>query len=210
MKIAEINNHHKIFNTILWQYEKSPRINAWVSALSDFSYSMCGSLFDEIMNGLVNLYTQAGTMARSFVQSLIGAIGFDWSSVADVGGVINCIMNTRFFGVANFDEFHRMAEAYGFGYSISQNSDGGRVILDITPSSVTLKSMWDSGISIPLSTNQAYTDTTNRFAFCFSDSTQYPSMPDESPRLGTKLELSYSELGTSSLEDVISGIIWSF
>lgn len=212
MNIADIDNKHRIYNTILWQYEKSYRINAWVYNLSKFGYEMCGKLFDEIMDGLVNLYGGGASMARSLVQSLIGAIGFDWSAVADVEGVIDCIMHTRFFGVANFDEFYKMSVSFGFGYSLSQFTDGGLVLLSMTPSGTTLKTLWEAGISIPLTANQKSV-VEPRCAFCFMDYEKYYALPDEEPRLGTEMELSYFEVGHNSgsweLLDVINESIWS-
>lgn len=212
MNIAEIDNKHRIYNTILWQYEKSYRINAWVYNLSKFGYDMCGKLFDEIMDGFVNLYNGGSAMARSFIQSLIGAIGFDWSAVADVEGVIDCIMHTRFFGVANFDEFYKMSLSFGFGYTLSQFNDGGLVLLSMTPSGTTLKTLWDSGISIPLTANQK-SEVEQKSLFCFTDYIYYDVLPDENPRLGTELELSYSQVGQAlngwELIDVIDGAIWS-
>ena len=212
MNIADIDNKHRIYNTILWQYEKSYRINAWVCNLSKFGYDMCGKLFDEIMDGLVNLYGGGASMARSFVQSLIGAIGFDWSAVADVEGVIDCIMHTRFFGVANFDEFYKMSVSFGFGYTLSQFTDGGLVLLSTTPPGTTLKTLWEAGISIPLTANQKSV-VEPRCAFCFTDYEDYNALPNEAPRLGTEMELSYFEVGHDSgsweLLDVINESIWS-
>ncbi len=212
MNIAEIDNKHRIYNTILWQYEKSYHINSWVYNLSKFSYDMCGKIFDEIMDGFINLYNGGSSMARSFVQSLVGAIGFDWSAVADVEGVIDCIMHTRFFGVANFDEFYKMSLSFGFGYSLSQLSDGGLILLSMTPSGTTLKTLWDSGISIPLTANQKGNQESTSI-FCFTDYIYYDILPDEPPRLGTELELSYHQVGAESggweLIDVIDGSIWS-
>lgn len=191
MKIFNINNNHKIMNTILWQYEKAPRIVNWVTNLSDFGYANCGKIFDDILNGIINLYKNPTAIAVNTLKPLCGALGFDWSSPADIGKCIGAFFQSRMYGKGLLAEFDVLAATFSFQYAASQLSWGG--LVRISFEDTTAKELTSHGIPIPFSVNESVEESGESYSFVFSDSPMYKK--NINPRLATDVEESFFEKG---------------
>ena len=210
MTIAETYNGHRIYNTIIWQYEKSPRIVGWVQALSKFGYETCGRIFDDMLYGLIGGMETVTDIAKYSIQALTGSLGFDWSMVSDIQKAIAAIFKTKFLGTGVVSEWDELSDAFGFTYSCDELSWGGLVSFSLSTED-GIKSLFDMGLQIPMSVNERINATFSP-AFTFSDSNFYVS--DKIPRAASDLERTFPEYGGEgkqgwTLEDVCDGSIWS-
>jgi len=209
MNISDTNNRVKIFGAITSQYEQSPRLTGFICRLSDLGYISCGEVFDQIIDGIVNLYGETTLIAKCIVAALVGFDEGDPTSPNFISQIYGILLS-RMFGIASYAEFLVVMSAFSHTYSVTQLSLGGRVTFSFDGGSTEISDMVSLGAPIAVCVHEKSAATPDLKTFVFTDSSKYDSTA--SVRLCSDDEMSFYDVGGEyqswTLDDVYTGNIW--